>query len=106
LIYKDEVYDDSIRTGDRMRGYIKTIRPDNKIDVSLQIQGYLNIEPNAKVILDELKASRGFLRLNDNSHPEDIKTVLKMSKKTFKKAIGSLYKDKLIEIKEDGIYLL
>lgn len=106
LVYKDEVYDDSIRTGDRMRGYIKTIRPDNKIDVSLQIQGYLNIEPNAKVILDELKASRGFLRLNDNSHPEDIKTVLKMSKKTFKKAIGSLYKDKLIEIKEDGIYLL
>lgn len=106
LIYKDEVYDDAIRTGDRMRGYIKTIRPDNKIDVSLQIQGYLNIEPNAKVILDELKASRGFLRLNDNSHPEDIKTVLKMSKKTFKKAIGSLYKDKLIEIKEDGIYLL
>lgn len=106
LVYKDEVYDDAIRTGDRMRGYIKTIRPDNKIDVSLQIQGYLNIEPNAKVILDELKASRGFLRLNDNSHPEDIKTVLKMSKKTFKKAIGSLYKDKLIEIKEDGIYLL
>ena len=106
LIYKDEVYDDAIRTGDRMRGYIKTIRPDNKIDVSLQIQGYLNIEPNAKVILDELKASRGFLRLNDNSHPEDIKTVLKMSKKTFKKAIGSLYKDKLIEIKEDGIHLL
>ena len=89
-----------------MRGYIKTIRPDNKIDVSLQIQGYLNIEPNAQVILNELRASRGFLRLNDNSHPEDIKTVLKMSKKTFKKAIGSLYKDKLIEIKEDGIYLL
>ena len=106
LVYKDEVYDDAIRTGDRMRGYIKTIRPDNKIDVSLQIQGYLNIEPNAQVILNELRASRGFLRLNDNSHPEDIKTVLKMSKKTFKKAIGSLYKDKLIEIKEDGIYLL
>jgi predicted RNA-binding protein (virulence factor B family) len=40
LLYKDEVYDDAIRTGDRMRGYIKTVRPDNKIDVSLQIQGY------------------------------------------------------------------
>ena len=106
LVYKDEVYDDGIRTGDRMRGYIKTIRPDNKIDVSLQKLGYDNIEPNAQKILDELKASRGFLRLNDNSHPEDIKTVLKMSKKTFKKAIGSLYKDKLIAIKEDGIYLI
>ena len=106
LLYKDEVYDDSIRTGDRMRGFIKNIRPDNKIDVSLQKQGYENIEPNAEKILDELRVSRGFLRLNDNSHPEDIKTVLKMSKKTFKKAIGALYKEKLIEIKEDGIYLI
>ena len=106
LLYKDEVYDDSIRTGDRMRGYIKNIRPDNKIDVALQVQGYQSIEPNAEKILDELRASRGFLRLNDNSHPEDIKTVLKMSKKTFKKAIGALYKDKLIEIKDDGIYLV
>lgn len=60
LIYKDEVYDDSIRTGDRLRGYIKTIRNDNKIDVSLQIQGYQSIEPNAQLILGELKASRGF----------------------------------------------
>ena len=105
LLYKDQVYDD-IRTGDRLRGFIKNIRPDNKIDVALQIQGYQAIEPNAEKILLELRASRGFLRLNDNSHPEDIKTVLKMSKKTFKKAIGALYKDKLIEIKEDGIYLL
>ncbi len=105
LLYKDQVYDD-IRTGDRMEGYIKTIRPDNKIDVTLQKTGYQNIEPNAQKIVDELKASRGFLRLNDNSDPEDIKTVLKMSKKTFKKAIGLLYKDKQIELKEDGIYLI
>ncbi|AWG25718.1 S1 RNA-binding domain-containing protein [Flavobacterium kingsejongi] len=106
LVYKDEVYDDAIRTGDRLRGYIKNIRPDNKIDVSLQIQGYENVEPNADKILNELRANRGFLRLNDASHPEDIKTVLKMSKKTFKKAIGALYRDKLIEIKDDGIYLI
>lgn len=106
LLYKDEVYDDTIRTGDRMRGYIKNIRPDNKIDVALQVQGYQSIEPNAQKIMDELRASRGFLRLNDNSHPEDIKTVLKMSKKTFKKAIGALYKEQLIEIKDDGIHLI
>ncbi|QYJ67777.1 CvfB family protein [Flavobacterium litorale] len=105
LMYRDEVYED-LRTGDRMKGYIKQIRTDNKIDVSLQKQGYENVEPNAEKILDELRASRGFLRLNDKSHPEDIKTVLKMSKKTFKKAIGSLYKQKQIEIKEDGIYLV
>lgn len=106
LLYKDEVYDDSIRTGDKLRGFIKNIRPDHKIDVSLQEQGYGNVEPNAEKVLAELKANRGFLRLNDNSHPEDIKTVLKMSKKTFKKAIGALYKERIIDIKDDGIYLL
>jgi len=106
LVYKDEVYDDAIRTGDKMKGYIKLVRPDGKIDVSLHKQGFENIEPNSEIILNELRASRGFLRLNDNSNPEDIKTVLKMSKKTFKKAVGHLYKEKLIEIKEDGIYLI
>ncbi len=106
LLYKDEVFDDAIRTGDKLRGFIKNIRPDNKIDVSLQKQGYENVEPNAEKILSELKASRGFLRLNDDSHPEDIKAVLKMSKKTFKKAIGALYKERKIDIRPDGIYLL
>lgn len=105
LLYKDEVYD-SIKPGDRMIGYIKNIRPDKKIDVTLQKEGYEKIGPNAEKVLEELRANRGFLRLNDNSHPEDIKTVLKMSKKTFKQAIGSLYKAKQIEIREDGIYLV
>ncbi|WP_333875559.1 CvfB family protein [Flavobacterium sp.] len=104
LLFKDQVFRE-VKPGDRLTGYIKHIRPDNKIDVSLQKMGYENIEPNAEKILNELKASRGFLRLNDDSHPEDIKTVLQMSKKTFKKAIGTLYKAKQIDIKEDGIYL-
>jgi uncharacterized protein len=105
LLYKNEVYED-LRTGDRIIGYIKNIRPDGKIDVSRQPFGMERVDISGQIILDELKASRGFLRLNDNSHPEDIKTVLKMSKKTFKKAVGTLYKQKLIEIKEDGIYLV
>ncbi|OYQ37243.1 GntR family transcriptional regulator [Flavobacterium cyanobacteriorum] len=104
LVYKDEVYDD-LRTGDRITGYIKQIREDNKIDVSVYKTGVDAIEPNASKILDELKANSGFLRLHDNSHPEDIKTVLKMSKKSFKKAVGLLYRQRLIEIKDDGIYL-
>lgn len=106
LVYHNEVFDDTIRTGQRLVGFIKTIRPDKKIDVTLQKSGYENIEPNAEMILEELRLNKGFLRLHDSSHPEDIKTILKMSKKTFKKAIGSLYKQKLIEIKEDGIYLI
>jgi uncharacterized protein len=105
LAYANEVYDD-IKPGLRMKGYIKQVRPDGKLDVSLRKLGVEAIEPSAQLILDELKANKGFLRLNDNSHPEDIKTVLKMSKKTFKKAIGTLYKQKQIEIKDDGIYLV
>lgn len=106
LVYKNEVYDDKIRPGDKTKGYIKMIRPDGKIDVTLHRVGVEGIEENAQVVLDELKASKGFLRLNDHSDPEDIKTILKMSKKTFKKAVGTLYKQKLIEIKDDGIYLV
>lgn len=105
LAYKNEVYED-IKPGMRMKGYIKNVRPDGKIDVSLRKLGVEAIEPSSQVILDELKANRGFLGLNDNSHPEDIRTVLKMSKKVFKKAVGNLYRQKLIEIKDDGIYLI
>ncbi|RAR70118.1 CvfB family protein [Flavobacterium aciduliphilum] len=106
LVYKNEIYDDSLRPGKKCKVYIKNIRPDGKIDVTFHKIGVDNIELSAQQILGELRANKGFLRLNDNSHPEDIKTVLKMSKKTFKKAIGHLYKEKIITIKEEGIYLL
>lgn len=105
LMYKNEVYED-LRTGDRIIGYIKSVRPDGKIDVSRTKLGYEKVEKYAQVILDELAYNDGFLGLNDTSHPEEIKTILNMSKKTFKKTIGSLYKDKKIEIKENGIYLI
>ena len=105
LAYANETYQD-IKPGKRLVGYIKQVREDGKIDVYLRKVGFEAIEPTSQIILDELKANRGFLRLNDNSHPEDIKTVLKMSKKSFKKAVGSLYRQQLIEIKEDGIYLV
>lgn len=105
LAYKNEVYTE-VKPGMKTTGYIKTIRPDGKIDVLLRKVGVEAIEPSSQIILDELKANRGFLRLTDHSHPEDIKTVLKMSKKNFKKAVGNLYKQQLIEIKEDGIYLV
>ena len=103
--YKNEVFED-VKPGLKMKAYIKNVRPDGKIDVSLRKLGVEAIEPSAQVILDELKSNRGFLGLNDNSNPEDIRTVLKMSKKVFKKAVGNLYRQKMIEIKEDGIYLI
>lgn len=106
LAYQNEIFDENLKLGKKYPAYIKTIRPDGKIDVIFQKIGVESIEPNAEIVLNELKANKGFLGLNDDSHPEEIKTVLKMSKKTFKKAIGHLYKNKLIEIKPNGIFLL
>ncbi|MFT5249079.1 MAG: putative RNA-binding protein (virulence factor B family), partial [bacterium] len=105
LIYLEDIFED-IRTGDRLKAFVKNIREDNKVDIVLQKQGYRSIEPNAQFILDELKASGGFIPLHDKSSPETIKETLGLSKKSFKKAIGSLYKDKQITIKEDGIELI
>jgi len=105
LLYHNEVFT-NIKPGDRVKGYIKKIREDNKIDVSLQKQGYGNIEPNSMLILEKLKESNGFLTLNDKSSPELIKDQLNMSKKTFKKAIGTLYKQKLIKFEDGGVKLV
>ena len=105
LIYLEDIFED-IRTGDRLKAYIKKIRPDNKLDIVLQTPGYKSIEPNAQYILDEIKAAGGFLPIHDKSTPEIIKETLGLSKKSFKKAIGSLYKDKQININEDGIELI
>lgn len=104
LIYKNELFT-SIEIGERRKGYIKKIREENKLDIQLQKSGYENVEPNAAKIIAQLKANHGFLPLHDNSAPEDITRQLEMSKKTFKKAIGLLYKQQLIQLTENGIYL-
>ena len=105
LAYQNEVFE-TVSPGYKTKGYIKAIRPDGKIDVSFQKQGFEAIDDSAQQVLEALKQNDGVLRLNDNSHPEEIKSVLKMSKKTFKKAIGSLYKQKLIDINNEGIQLV
>jgi predicted RNA-binding protein (virulence factor B family) len=104
LIYKDDIFKD-IQIGDRLKGIVKKVRNDNKLDISLGQIGYRNIEPNAQLILNELSDNNGFLPLHDKSSPEAIKEQLQMSKKIFKKAIGTLYKNRQIEIKDNGIYL-
>ena len=105
LLYKDEVFQE-LQTGDKLKGFIKKIRPEGKIDVTLQRPGYRSIEPNAQEILTALEVKGGYLRLSDSSTPEEIKRQLHMSKKSFKRAVGTLYKKRMIEIKDDGIYLL
>lgn len=104
LLYHDEVFED-LRIGDKRKGVIKKIREDLKIDVSLQQLGFKNIEPTAQKLLEVLKRHHGFIGLHDKSDAEDIRSILGISKKSFKKAAGHLYKLKLISIQDDGIYL-
>jgi len=105
LVYANEVFTE-LRPGAILTGFIRNIREDHKIDVSLQKQGYGQVEPSSQKILDVLRASNGFLGLGDHSTPEAIAAKLEMSKKTFKKAVGALYRKKMIVLKEDGIHLV
>ena len=104
LVYKDDIFQ-KLHTGDRLKGYVKKTRPDGKIDVTLQRPGYRSIEPNAQEILTHLELKGGFLPLTDKSSPEEIEKQLQMSKKSFKKALGTLYKQRKVEIKDYGVYL-
>ncbi len=105
LVYFNEVFKE-IGIGDVMPGVIKGIRSDNKIDISLQPLGEKILEPAANKIFKTLEAHGGYLPLHDKSDPEEIRKELQMSKKTFKKGIGTLYKERKIEIKSDGIHSL
>lgn len=106
LIYTSDVFKKLYPLSDEM-GYIKTIREDGKIDVTLQKQGFVqNIDEFKQKILDKLEENYGLLYLTDDSSPEEIKEELQMSKKNFKKAIGGLYKENIIEILEDKIKLI
>ncbi|PWN67377.1 CvfB family protein [Chryseobacterium oncorhynchi] len=105
LIYTSDVFKKLYPLSEE-KGYIKVIREDGKIDVSLQSDGFENIDEFKQKILDKLEENYGLLHVSDKSSPEEIKDELQMSKKNFKKAIGGLYKDKIIDITEDKIKLL
>lgn len=104
LLYKSDVYQE-LRIGDKAQGYVRKIREDNKIDVSIRKTGPEEIQEAKNRIFSQLKASGGFLSLNDKSSPELIKKILHLSKKSFKKGVGGLYKEGIIEITEEGIKL-
>lgn len=102
LVYSNEIFK-RVAVGNSLKGYIKNIRPDNKVDVTLEPIGHKVLEPAAEKIYKVLMDHGGFLGLHDKSDPRDITRDLEMSKKTFKKGIGTLYKARKIEIGEDGI---
>ncbi|MES2618512.1 MAG: S1-like domain-containing RNA-binding protein [Bacteroidota bacterium] len=105
LVYNNEIFK-PIAIGTRIGGFIKQIREDKAIDLSLQPLGFQNLEESAEQLLQYLQKNKGFLALTDNSSPDDIYSTLQMSKKTFKRGIGILYKQKRIALKENGIQLL
>ncbi|MCW5516601.1 S1 RNA-binding domain-containing protein [Muriicola sp. Z0-33] len=103
LVFSNEVFQ-QIKVGDRLAGFVKNVRPDGKLDITLQPIGLVKLDPAATQIYDRLLEEGGVLNIHDKSSPQDIMAMFQMSKKTFKRAIGSLYKQRRIEIKEDGIY--
>jgi uncharacterized protein len=105
MLYRNEVFQ-TLRKGQRITGFIKKVRDDGKIDLCLQKPGYEKVDEVSKKIVDKLKAQGGFISVTDRSAPEIIYGLFGVSKKTFKKAIGSLYKKRLILIESKGIRLI
>jgi uncharacterized protein len=104
MIYENQIFQE-IEIGQQMKAYIQKIREDEKIDVMLHKPGFEKVDILANLILSELKENHGFLSVNDKSSSEDIYELFKESKKTFKKALGQLYRKKLIVMDESGIKL-
>lgn len=105
LVYRND-YFEKLEDGASTKGYIDKVREDGKIDVRLRKRGYLKlVEPNAKKIMELVEKGEGYLPLTDKSTPDKIYDLLGMSKKNFKKAIGGLYKSRMIRLEKDGIYL-
>ena len=91
--------------GEKFEGYIREVRPDGKIDLRLDAQGYERVLPLADEILRVLRTGNGRLPLGDGSSPDDIRVAFQTSKKAFKQALGSLYKKQLVEINRDSVVL-
>lgn len=105
MLYKNEVFQ-TLRKGQHITGFIKKVRDDGKIDICLQKPGHEKVDEVSEKIVNKLKAQGEFISVTDKSAPEIIHGLFGVSKKTFKKAIGALYKKRLILIESNGIRLI
>ena len=105
ILYKNQVFQE-LSEGQKLKAYIKKVRDDDKIDLLLEKPGYEKVDTISEKILQELKDNHGFLAVSDKTSPEMIKAMFGISKKNFKKAVGGLYKRKLIVFDADGIRLI
>lgn len=104
VLYENEVFQ-PLHIGQKIKGYIKKIREDEKIDLTLHKPGFEKVEDFSDILLKRMEDNNGFLPLNDKSSPEVIYEMFGVSKKTFKKTLGKLYADKRIVISDEGIKL-
>ena len=104
ILYKNEVFQ-PLKIGQEIDGFIKKVRDDKKIDLCLQKPGYKVINPLSRKIMDKLQQRDGFIAVTDKTRPQVIADLFGVSKKTFKKALGNLYKKRLITLEKDGIRL-
>jgi predicted RNA-binding protein (virulence factor B family) len=105
VLHFSDVFRD-LEYGEKLKGYIKKIREENKIDIGIGEKGYKRVTPETERILQLLEENNGYLPYSDKSSPEEIYSFFGISKKTFKMAIGSLYKERKIELAKTGIKLL
>jgi predicted RNA-binding protein (virulence factor B family) len=105
MLYKNQVFQ-PLFIGQKTKGYVGKVRDDDKIDLLPEKPGYEKVDAISQKILDELKQNRGFMAVSDTTSPEMINALFGISKKNFKKAIGSLYKKRLIQFDSDGIRLV
>ena len=104
VLHFNEVFRE-LELGEKLKGFIKHIRPDNKIDVSPGVKGYTKVLGEEEHILSYLKSNSGYMPFNDKSSPEDIHAAFGMSKKTFKMTLGALYKKRLVSFTQTGTKL-
>ena len=105
LIYHNDIFTD-LKVGDQVKGYIKLIRENNLIDLSLQNLGFKHVLSSTEKIMEYLTTHEGYLELTDKSSPDLIERRFDMSKATFKKSIGILYRQRKITIHDDGVRLV
>lgn len=105
LIYENEVFR-PLHTGMELKAYVKQVRPDGKMDLTLQRSGQAHVEDFAHTLLNYIRQQGGTTTFNDKSAAEAIYDVFGVSKKTFKRAVGDLYKKRLIELTDTGIKLV
>jgi len=103
LIHGNEVFK-HVSVGDRIPGYVKTVRPDHKLDITLQPIGYTHYnDGNTTLLAKRIQQRGGFLPITDKSSPEEIHAEFGISKKAFKQALGALYKERKVRIEEGGV---